>query len=438
MGILSTDHVGYASFDLTVLRAEAVVNFLRQAGAIPGSQTTAGNDSDDDSEASEPPTIGIKKLWVLPFSDLNLCVDAIANGNIGPDFLTLRLHLDEQRLSTRELYENAMPSMQSPGILDYRMSPGSFTVSPSMLVGNEASCALLLPSSLATQAFRFFQVARIPGKTITSDPIRVPVGPPAPTERFRLGYVFTYTTEWFSIGHSLGTLSYSLPLAPGEMVKVAIVDWSRSDVADRSEDTGFGETLQHRQLRDRSLSENVTAMLDEWQRGGSVMGGVAASGSGTMGAATVGGAASLGGAYTTSSGTRDLTAEMAQQVADAFRQSTTAMRELRSTVVVQDSQAEAAKAQTRVVANCNHGHALTILYYEVFRHYRVATRVTNAKLALLEDYINRMPDLQEDSYLIAHRADLEALLMDQTLKPSFDAVARVVAGTARYNDAKDR
>ena len=114
------------------------------------------------------------------------------------------------------------------------------------------------------------------------------------------------------------------------------------------------------------------------QRGGNVQGGVAASGSfgGALGAA-----AALGGGYSTSSGTRELTADTAQRISDAFSQATSAVRELRSTVVVQGHQAEAARAQTRVIANYNHGHALTIMYYEVLRHYRVLTRLVASQLA---------------------------------------------------------
>jgi hypothetical protein len=272
-------------------------------------------------------------------------------------------------------------------------------------------------------------VARVPGKTLD--------GNAEARTQFRLGYIFEYTTEWFPIGHSLGNLTYSLPLAPGEIVKVAVVDWSRSDAADRSEDTGFSESLQHRQLRDRSLSENVSTMLDEWQRGGSVMGGAAVSGGANGGAYSAGGAASLGGAYTTSSGTRNLTAETSQQVSDAFHQSTSAMRELRSTVVIHDSQKEDSKAQTRIVANYNHGHALTILYYEVLRHYRVVTRLANARLALLVNYAQRTPNFTDDAYLLSYRSDIEAMLVDQTLKPCFDAVANVSRGTAQFNEAEN-
>lgn len=113
------------------------------------------------------------------------------------------------------------------------------------------------------------------------------------------------------------------------------------------------------------------------QRGGNVQAGVAASAS----SGALGGAAALGGGYSTSSGTRELTADTAQRISDAFSQATSAVRELRSTVVVQGSQAEAARAQTRVVANYNHGHALTIMYYEVLRHYRVLTRLVASQLA---------------------------------------------------------
>jgi hypothetical protein len=48
-------------------------------------------------------------------------------------------------------------------------------------------------------------------------------------------------------------------------VKLAVIDWSRSDQDERLEDTRFSESLQHSALRDRRLSEHVKALLDEWQ-----------------------------------------------------------------------------------------------------------------------------------------------------------------------------
>ena len=173
----------------------------------------------------------------------------------------------------------------------------------------------------------------------------------------RYGHVFQDLTEWFGIGHSLGQVQYSLPLAPAEKVKIAIVDWSRQDRAARTEETDFKESLVHGWTRDRSVSETVHATLNEWQRGGSVIAG--ASGAAALG--PVGLTVGLGGSYTTSSGTRELAADTMQRITDAFHQASSAMRELRSTVVVQSSQAEKSNVQTRMVVNYNHSHALTIL-----------------------------------------------------------------------------
>jgi hypothetical protein len=61
------------------------------------------------------------------------------------------------------------------------------------------------------------------------------------------------------------TLFSACPWRPREVVKLAVIDWSRSEQAERSEDTGFSENLQHSAVRDRSLSEHVKALLDEWQ-----------------------------------------------------------------------------------------------------------------------------------------------------------------------------
>ncbi|MGX9571609.1 hypothetical protein [Mesorhizobium sp. f-mel] len=428
LGLLGTDHVGYASFDLDVLRTQDTIGALRAAKILkPGVETR----------------IGLRNLWVFPFADPVLIVDALRDGDIGPNVIALRIELDNARLADREL-NHPMASMQNPNILDWRLSPGSFTLSGALLVGADG-CESLLPSNLSTQRFRFSQVARVPraqwsmthetreesedreGRSIT-----VSIW----TERYRLGRIFEYTTEWFQIGHSLGPLVYSLPLAPGEIVKVAVLDWSRSDAGTRDEQTSLSETLQHDQLRDRSLTESVHAVLEEWQRGGSVMGGAAGSGAFGAGNMGIGGAASLGGAYTTSSGSRDLTAETAQRISDSFHQATSALRELRSTVVVQTEQAESSSAQTRTVANYNHSHALTILYYEVLRHYRVVTRLARNQPALLIDYTPYRFNFKDEGQLLAFRRELEAILLDSRLIGCFDALGRVMAGRAAFEAAK--
>jgi hypothetical protein len=299
LGLVASNHAGYASFDLTVLRArdasDAYIRELVRANLpVP--------------DANHPQTLAVRKLWLFPFADPLLALDALQAGDIGPNYIVVRLELDANQLAARKMEQPAV-AMQNPNILDWRLSPGSFTLSGMVLVGQDG-CESLLPANLATQVFRFRQVAQA-GRTRTERD-RV----------FGAGHVLEYTSEWFAVGHSLGQLMYTLPLAPGEVVKMAVVDWSRSTTAGRTEDTGLTESLVHDQVRDRTLTESVHAVLDEWQRGGSIMGGTASSAGaglseGGMVSAGVGLTNVLGGAYTTSSGTRDLSAQTTQQIADA-------------------------------------------------------------------------------------------------------------------------
>jgi hypothetical protein len=414
LGLLGTNHAGYASFDLTVLRGAELIDAFRLK------QIELGVDA---AYKDERQSIGLRHLWVFPFADPTLAIDALGSGELGPQFIVLRMELDASQLAGREM-DRPMVAMQNPNILDWRLSPGSFTLSGSVLVG-EDGCETLLPSNLSTQQFRFRQVARRTGMTARAQP----------ETEIRAGYVVEYTTEWFSVGHSLGQLIYSLPLAPGEVVKLAIVDWSRSDTATRTEDTGFSESLTHDQLRDRSLTESVHAVLTEVQQGHSFMAGAALSVAGAYGGIAAGLTGAIGGGSSTSEGTRDLSAQTTQHISDAFHQASTAMRELRSTVVVQSTQSEKSDLKTRVVANYNHSHALTMLYYEVLRHYRVVTRVASSRPALLVDYGSISDALANVDNIVLNRKVLESMVLDDRIVGCFDAAVRARCDQAKRDRA---
>jgi hypothetical protein len=205
-----------------------------------------------------------------------------------------------------------------------------------------------------------------------------------------------------------------------------VIDWRRIDSAQRTETTKVTESLVHEQTRDRTVTETVRAAIDEWQRGGSVMGGLAAGGgaSGQAGASSVvgGGMLSLGGAYATSSGSRDIAGDTTQKITDAIHQASVSVREIQSTVVVQTDQQESQNIETRAFANHNRGHTLTIMYYEVLRHFRVVTHLTRRYDAVL---ITRPSwDLSDDLTLLNKRFLLEPALLDSTLTPAFAALLR--------------
>ena len=182
--------------------------------------------------------------------------------------------------------------MQRPSLVDWYLSPGSFASQPGFLVGADG-CESLVPAQLALQQFNFRQVVRL----------RTPPAGIALPAGYKFAFVDEYQVSWYSLGHSLGEIQYSLPLAPGESVKLAIVDWSWSGTTQRTEDTELTEEILHETHRDRFITETVKAALEEWQRGGSVMAGAAGSYSSGGG---LGISAALGGADATSSGSRDL------------------------------------------------------------------------------------------------------------------------------------
>ncbi|MFK8016379.1 MAG: hypothetical protein AB8G17_13185 [Gammaproteobacteria bacterium] len=420
LGSLATDHVGYASFDLRPLQD---IGFLMSlAREIPDSIPV------DDVDLTA-------NYLVVPFSDDQFAIDALDKGDVSPSNIMLRLHVEESWLEGRG-DDPSLPSMQNPDIQDWRYSPGSFAISPSRLIGDGA-CEDLYPGDLSTHQFAFHEAVQVSRST--------PRRPSKEVAAVRFGYVMDYRTQWFPVGHSLGRILYSLPLAPGEKVKLAIIDYKRSDGASRSESTQARDELVNEQGRDRVVGEVIRASIREKQSGDSMMGGIAASVAAPIGAGVVGSSLGFGGAKKSSKGFRRIAAETTQDLSDGFHQASTAVRELNSTVVTQITQSEDGRYETRSVANHNHCHTLTILYYEVLRHYRTLTSFVGRRPALFVEFEPQdMPDfsnpdaLARETAVLAHRAAVEFALRDSRYLAGFEALNRVAAARLRLKEEQDR
>src|SRR5690606_17063672 len=81
-------------------------------------------------------------------------------------------------------------------------------------------------------------------------------------------------------------------------------------------------------------------------------------------------------------GNRSVAASMSQNINDRTEQHSTSVRNRGATAVREVSQSEHEQVSTRIVANYNHMHALTIQYYEIVQVYRVATRLHTAERCL--------------------------------------------------------
>lgn len=225
-----------------------------------------------------------------------------------------------------------------------------------------------------------------------------------------VGAIATYAQSWYVQGITLGQMVHSLALAPGEATRIAVIDWSRRTRASATEQIDESEQLDNSLDHSRSISEVQNAVASEMQRGGSMTSGWAKSTSdawgvagsigggvaGVIGNATAvlgiggGGSKSSQEAETESSassvswsrGTRDVMSNMSQFVNDRTEQHATSVRNRRATAVREVSQAEHEQVSTRVVANYNHMHALTVQYYEVVQLYRVQSALHRIERAV--------------------------------------------------------
>ncbi|WP_375304417.1 hypothetical protein WI560_19200 [Bradyrhizobium sp. A11] len=405
LGFLASDHVGYLSFDLSRLPDDlykALIQAMQQRALQPDASTRTS-----------------ARFAIYGRDDL--IFDALEQCRFADDAIVTKLELNSTELASL-VAPSGYPSLQLPSLTDWRLSPASFASSPSALVGNEPGCESILPANSALQEYSFYQV------TALSDSVEIV--PSALSESVQVGVIHDFKISWYPLGHSLGAIQYSLPLAPGESINLAVVDWTRRDNALRKENTNIDEQIVHQEHRDRVVSETVNAAVKEYQAGSSFLGGLASSAgaSGTLGGfgLAAGLAGSLGGSTSNSSGTRDLIATTVQNLSDSISQASAASRELNSTVVVHSNQAEKEAIETRTIVNYNHSHALTILYYEVLRHFRVVTGCVRRRPAVLlkmkTDWFDGADAIQT---VRERRVPLKAALLDPSLADAFDAVERI-------------
>lgn len=219
-------------------------------------------------------------------------------------------------------------------------------------------------------------------------------------KKIAFGALLTFNQSWYAQGVTLGQLLHSTSLAPGESTRVAVIDWSRKSRAGETEIISETDDLANDTSHNRSISEVTQAVANEAQSGFSeVNSNSRSTQQGTSSAAEL--SAPLGGlfggpsgsigrtssrattntqadSYSTSFGHRDIGSTMMQNVNDRTHQHAHSSRSRRASVVKEVSQTEHEGVSTRVLANYNHMHALTIQYYEVVQIYRVEVAIVKA------------------------------------------------------------
>ncbi|MGE3287522.1 MAG: hypothetical protein AB7J32_15655 [Pseudonocardia sp.] len=251
------------------------------------------------------------------------------------------------------------------------------------------------------------------------------------------GAVLTYSQSWYPVAVTLGNLLYSLPLAPGESTRIAVIDYTRRTRSGSEEEIAQTEDLSNTLVQSRSISEVAQAVATELQSGASESTtsshtesiGLAAGGFVSPvlfgGAAGASRTASTATSFTTSKGERDLSAKNQQKISSSTQQSAFVQRNRKAAVVTEASQEERESLSTRSVTNYNHMHALSVQYYEVVQVYRTEVRTERAERALFVP----MQQLTFDEAMIArYRGALfRAALSDRVRQLLVTAAGSVAA-----------
>ncbi|GLU51675.1 hypothetical protein [Dyadobacter frigoris] len=246
-----------------------------------------------------------------------------------------------------------------------------------------------------------------------------------------IGTILTFSQSWYSQGITLGQMVHSLGLAPGEVTRVAVIDWNRKTTGKQTEAIDEREKLDNQTTHSLATQEVQEAVANEMQEGGSKS---SSSSSSTSASASMsvetglltslfasGGAsgnvqtASTDASAESSSwsvGHRDIAASMSKNINDKTEQHSNSARSRRASVVKEVSQSEHEQVSTRVVANYNHMHALTIQYYEVIQIYRTLVQLHKAERCLFLPM--EIIDFEDEIVLERYRSTLARRALNST------------------------
>jgi len=193
------------------------------------------------------------------------------------------------------------------------------------------------------------------------------------------GHILHYKSEFKADGYSLGNLLYSLPLAPGQKKQIAVFDASHSLQGAESQNISQGERLAADIVSEREIADQLGGFLGEAVQGQSSAStsgvsaglGVAANIGVVSGALGVAGGTASSSSSASQNGSRNTSQFFAEKLRQAVMQNADSYRQLNASVVTTVQEGQQYSAMTEVVANHNHCHSLTMMYFEVLRHFAV-------------------------------------------------------------------
>ena len=254
------------------------------------------------------------------------------------------------------------------------------------------------------------------------------------------GALLTFSQSWFAQGVTLGQLLHSTSLAPGESTRIAVIDWSRRSRAGETESISETDDLTNDTAQNRAVSEVTQAVANEAQGGFShaatnsttsqegtsaageisaPLGGLLGGPSGSMGHTSSSSTTdATADSYSSSWGRRNVSSSMMQNVNDRTHQHAHSSRSRRASVIKEVAQSEQENVSTRVIANYNHMHALTVQYYEVVQVYRVEVALARADRVVFIPV--KLLDFASDAMIRRFRGALSRAALTYEIREALD------------------
>lgn len=258
------------------------------------------------------------------------------------------------------------------------------------------------------------------------------------------GVLLTFEQAWRQDHLALGRLLHSLCLAPGEVTKIAVMEFSRQTAASSSEITTQAEQVASTDDVGSAQFEVQRSVAQDLQSGTSTrissasQSEKAAQYSGLIAGAS--GATSrssaIGVASATSASSRNVAASAAKGVQQRTVATSQAVRSRRSTQVREISESEQQTATTRVIANYNHMHALTMMFFEVIQIFKLSTRTIDAERVV---FLPMKETTFNDANARTHAESLLQILAEAGRTEDVQAFrAYLRADTVRMREQADR
>lgn len=226
--------------------------------------------------------------------------------------------------------------------------------------------------------------------SLYSDPDKLPQ-----MSSLGLGYQLNMHQAWVPDGFALGDLLYSLILAPGEEQRLVVRENTQSyEISDTAEGMdSVNESYQNSQTDDTSAAyeygvqqmmeagSSYKAQSSSWGIGASASGGYGGFfGLGISGSYSK--TKSSGSSNAHQNNSQNEASSAAQRFQQCIKTASNRISQAKRVSVSSATSEQTDSVATKIIANHNHSHAMTIQYWEVMRRYRLETAVDSVDLVL--------------------------------------------------------